>query len=45
MDVDTATMEKTCQRCEAKFIPSQKWQRFCCPDCRDRYWRDIRQEV
>jgi hypothetical protein len=33
------------QECQKVFTPRRRWQKFCCLECKDRYWREIRHEV
>lgn len=29
---------KNCDFCEKRYQPKKSWQRFCHPDCHDKYW-------
>jgi hypothetical protein len=39
------TSWRVCKRpgCLKPFPPVKTWQVFCCPECRHRYWKDIRE--
>jgi hypothetical protein len=36
---------RTCQNCKTDFIPSRDWQKFCSPECREAFWKQLRAEV
>jgi len=46
-DMNNAPQQQSCKRqgCENTFIPRRQWQKFCCQECKDRYWQEIRKEA
>ena len=31
-------VKKTCRHCSNIFVPTRRWQEFCKPSCRNKYW-------
>lgn len=36
--------DKPCRFCKKKFTPKVFWQKFCCDDCHDDYWKGVYSE-
>jgi uncharacterized OB-fold protein len=32
------------RRCGKEFLPKRSNQRFCCPECKKKFWAEVRQE-
>ncbi|MGD0236944.1 MAG: hypothetical protein ABSC55_20725 [Syntrophorhabdales bacterium] len=31
--------------CSKTFTPKRKWQAYCCPECHDLYWKELRERA